>query len=236
MGNDVYYPENFVTRLEIVWGDGFLSPGGPQEVREIVRDIDLSGRSILDIGCGTGGPAIVLAGEMGVSKILAIDVQAGLLQRGVENAKKAGVGEKVEFRLVEPGPLPFGDNTFDMIFSKDALIHFTDKNAIYREILRVLRPGGMFAASDWLGGENTSTSREWARFMELSGHNFTMMTAVEAQATMMDSGFANILARDRNSWFADLSRFELSQIEGQLRDQLIAAAGEEVYSNWRPTG
>lgn len=194
--------------------------------------MDLSGKSILDIGCGSGGPSIVLAGETGAVQIIAVDVQSALLQQAVDFAKKAGVADKITFRLVQPGPLPFDDNTFDVVFSKDALIHFTDKEAIYREILRVLRPKGEIVASDWLGGENTASLPEWARFMKLSQHEFTMAAAAETQATMTAAGFTNVSARDRSHWYAELSRHEITQIEGPLRRQIIDAAGEEIYSAW----
>ena len=170
MNNRIEYPEHLVTRVQTIWGEGFLSPGGPEEVREIVQGINLADKTILDIGCGTGGPAIVLAGETGATAVIGIDVQSKLLQLACKYARDAGVINKVEFRLVEPGPLPFEDNLFDVVFSKDALAHFADKEAIYREMLRVLRPGGVFLASDWLGGENTASSPEWARFIELSKH------------------------------------------------------------------
>jgi ubiquinone/menaquinone biosynthesis C-methylase UbiE len=232
MSKDVQYPEQFVKRLEIVWGEGFLSPGGAQEIWEITRDFDLAGKTILDIGCGTGGPSIVLAREMGVARIIAIDIEPALLRRGAEYAEKAGVTNKIEFRLVEPGSLPFQNDAFDVVFSKDALIHIADKAAIYREILRVLRPGGVFLASDWLGGENTATAPEWARFRELGHLDFAMSTTSETQAAMIGAGFENVSARDRHAWYAQVSRFDLNQIEGPLRDQLIEAAGEEIYLHW----
>lgn len=56
MSDMIQYPDHFIERLHAVWGDGFLSPGGPEEVKEIVRDINLTGKTILDIGCGTGWP------------------------------------------------------------------------------------------------------------------------------------------------------------------------------------
>jgi 2-polyprenyl-3-methyl-5-hydroxy-6-metoxy-1,4-benzoquinol methylase len=228
----IEYPDHLIPRVETIWGEGFLSPGGPEEVREIIRGTDLADKIILDIGCGMGGPAIVLARETGAAAVVGIDVQSKLLKLARQYASDAGVIDRVEFRLVEPGPLPFEDSSFDVVFSKDALAHFADKTAIYREIVRVLRPGGVFLASDWLGGENTATSPEWARFIELSKHVLIMTTAAQTRATMVAMGFANVSTRDRNSWFVELSTGEVEKIEGPLRRQLIATVGEEVYDNW----
>ena len=167
--------------------------------------------------------------EMGVARIVAIDVEPSLLQRGTEYANHAGLVTKIEFRLVHPGPLPFASGTFDVVFSKDALIHIGDKQAMYREILRVLRRGGVFLASDWLGGENTNTAPEWKRFRELGHLDFTMATAAETHAAMTAAGFENVSTRDRNAWYAQVCRFDLDQVKGPMRDRLIGAAGEEIY-------
>ena len=58
---DIHYPPDFVTGLQMQWGAGFLSPGGPEEVTEILKTVDVAGKSVLDIGCGVGGPAMVIA-------------------------------------------------------------------------------------------------------------------------------------------------------------------------------
>ena len=86
MGDEIQYPDHFVDRLQTIWGEGFLSPGGPEEVKEIARDIELVGKSVLDIGCGTGGPSIVLARDLGVARIVAIDVESKLLERAASYA------------------------------------------------------------------------------------------------------------------------------------------------------
>jgi len=57
---ETQYPTDLVDRLENLWGEGFLSPGSLEEVREIVVGIYLSGRSVLDIGCGTGESTLFL--------------------------------------------------------------------------------------------------------------------------------------------------------------------------------
>ena len=52
---DVLYDDATVDFLEALWGEGYLSPGGPEEVARILAGLDLAGRIVLDIGCGSGG-------------------------------------------------------------------------------------------------------------------------------------------------------------------------------------
>jgi phosphoethanolamine N-methyltransferase len=229
----IEYPDDFLERLEILWGRGFLSPGGASEVREIVEGLDLAGKTILDLGCGTAGPDMVLAGELGADHIVAIDIEAGVLARARSNvALSNGLADRIEFSLVEPGPLPFPDESFDVVFSKDVIVQIPDKEALFREVLRVLRPGGIFAGSDWLGSETTATSPEWARFRELGHLSFVMATAPESEALMRAAGFVNVVSRDRNAWYAEECADEVRRIEGPLRESLLKVVDGEVYTHW----
>ena len=85
MGSAIHYPEAFIERLHTRWGRGFLSPGGAEEVLEIVSGLDLAARRLLDLGCGPGGPAIVLARETG-AHVLGIDIEPQLLDRARRHA------------------------------------------------------------------------------------------------------------------------------------------------------
>ncbi len=106
MSDDVQYPDHFVERLEILWGAGFLSPGGPDEVRQIVEGLELAGRSVLDVGCGNGGPTIVLAGDLGAGEVVGIDIEPQLLDRARGHVARAGLETRIAFQAVTPGPLP----------------------------------------------------------------------------------------------------------------------------------
>ncbi|HEY9539975.1 MAG TPA: methyltransferase domain-containing protein [Kiloniellaceae bacterium] len=229
---DIQYPDEFIDRLHLIWGDAFLSPGGPEEVRAIVSGLDLEDGEVLDIGCGTGGPAIVLARDKG-ARVTAVDIEPQLLERGRRFAEKAGVADRVDFRLVEPGPLPFAAGRFDAVFSKDALIHIPDKQGLYAEVLRVLRPGGAFAASDWLAGEGALDDPAFRRYVDLGHLKFTMATAEETAAIMRESGFAEVVTRDRNAWYAEVSAGEAAAIAGPLREQIIAVSDRATYERWR---
>jgi phosphoethanolamine N-methyltransferase len=229
---DIQYPDEFIDRLHVVWGQGFLSPGGPEEVREIVRGLDLEGKALLDIGCGTGGPASVLAKETG-ALVTGLDVEPQLLERARRTAEAAGVADRISFILAEPGPLPFEAARFDVVFSKDALIHIPDKRALYGEILRVLKPGGIFAASDWLAGAAAMDDPAFRRYVDLGHLKFTMATAEETAAIMRESGFAEVATRDRNAWFKEVSAREAAAIAGPLREQIIAVSDVQIYERWR---
>lgn len=228
----VQYPAEFIDRLHLIWGDAFLSPGGPEEVRAIVQGLDLADAEVLDIGCGTGGPAIVLARDCG-ARVTAVDVEPQLLERARRFADVAGLAGRIEFRLVEPGPLPFEAARFDAVFSKDSLIHIPDKPALYREILRVLKPGGVFAASDWLAGEGAMEDPAFRRYVDLGHLKFTMATAEETAGVMRDCGFAEVSTRDRNAWYAEVSAKEAAAIAGPLRDQIVAVSDVQTYERWR---
>lgn len=227
----IQYSEDFIDRLHVVWGPGFLSPGGPEEVCEIVRGLDLAGKCVLDIGCGTGGPAIVLARDKG-AQMVCLDVEPQLIARAERNAQEAAVGDAVDCRLVEPGPLPFEPASFDVVFSKDALIHIPDKKALYLEILRVLKPGGIFAASDWLAGEGAMENAAFRRYIDLGHLKFTMVTASETAEIMRESGFEEVETRDRNAWYAEVSAQEVAAIEGPLRERIIEVSSVEAYERW----
>ena len=229
---EIQYPDEFTNRLEILWGEGFLSPGGADEVKLIVKDVDLKNKSILDIGCGTGGAEIVLAGDFDIDKVTGIDVEPQLIARTEKLVNKKGLSAKVSLLLVEPGPLNFADDEFDIVFSKDSMIHIPDKDAIFDEILRVLKPGGVFAASDWLVGEKADSSPEWAMVRELSHLDFEISTAAETELAMQRAGFEQVSTLDRNAWYAMNSATEYMQLEGPLRQRILEVVEEEVYLHW----
>ena len=97
------YAKDFTDALQFMWGEGFLSPGGPEEVAEMVAGIDLSGKRVLDIGSGLGGVDILLATTHGAAAVVGIDVESQLVESARALIAAKGLTERVTFQLVEPG-------------------------------------------------------------------------------------------------------------------------------------
>ncbi|MFD1196716.1 class I SAM-dependent methyltransferase [Seohaeicola saemankumensis] len=229
--SETSYPPEFVTKLEMQWGVGFLSPGGPEEVREILRDIDVKGKVVLDIGCGTGGTDIVIARDLEPERLVGIDIEPFLIDKGRKNIASAELEKVVDLRLVDAGPLPFEDQSFDIVFSKDSLIHFEDKATLYREVFRVLRPDGLFAASDWLRSPDADELEGYNEWRSLTGHSFSMQTAEETKAEMIAAGLEQVKTRDRNKWYSKTAAQEVKMMESdEWRSQYVAVFGEEGYA------
>ena len=74
-GHDHEYTEEFVAGLEWIWGEGFLSPGGPDEIAAILEGLDLGGAEVLDIGCGLGAVELLLVREHGAARAIGIDIE-----------------------------------------------------------------------------------------------------------------------------------------------------------------
>ena len=78
--------QKLLNLLKTIWGEGFLSPGGTNEIDEVIKEIDVSGKNVLDIGCGCGGAAIHFIKSHNVKSVLGIDTESLVIQRAEELA------------------------------------------------------------------------------------------------------------------------------------------------------
>lgn len=227
MDQEIEYTDEFVSFLEVIWGEGYLSPGGPGEVERILEGIDLTGLKVLDIGCGTGGIALSLAADYGAAKVIGVDVEDPVLAIARRRAEARGLTGRVEFVKVEPGPLPFGENEFDVVFSKDSMIHIPDKEALFADVMRILEPGGRFAASDWLSSHDGEPSEIMKNYLVTEGLDFGMGSPERYREALEAAGFEEVRLVNRNRWYAEVAKQELAEMEGPLYEKGVAAAGKE---------
>ncbi|MEP3439799.1 MAG: class I SAM-dependent methyltransferase [Hoeflea sp.] len=219
------YDDTAIRFLEALWGEGFLSPGGRDEVRRVVKDLDFTGKRVLDIGCGSGGITLFLANDYSLANITGFDVEQPVVDLATRRAAEQGLSGKASFVRGDPGPLPFADQSFDIVFSKDALIHVADKEALFSDIFRVLKPGGRFAASDWLTSHDGEPSEAMRSYLAAEGLSFGMASAARYEAAMAAAGFRDVRTINRNAWYRDLARGELERLKGPLYAPVAEAVG-----------
>ena len=231
------YDESMLALLQIIWGDGFLSPGGREEIARLLEGSSIAACKVLDIGCGLGAIDELLVREHGAGAVVGVDIDPELIERMQSRIARAGLGDRIEGRRVDGGPLPFEAASFDVVFSKDSLVQIPDKAGIFAEILRVLRPGGRFIASDWLRGGSGDYSPEMMEFFRLEGIAYNMASLEESAAALRAAGFRDVQIRDRHAWYLPLAQRELKSMQGAQGALIVSRIGEEraryFIDDWR---
>ena len=234
MAHNTYDQRNIQT-MEAVWGRGYMSPGGDAEVERIVANVDLAGASILDFGCGAGGASIAIARLGLVERIVSLDVEPSVLQRAKTLADQTGVSEKIEWQLIEPGPLPFAAGTFDVVYANSVTCHIQDLRTLAKEVHRVLTPSGKFIGSEWYVGANQSAFETYDGLLRGRGLSFFFLPREIFAKEICAGGFDTVRFEDRTAAAAEIAVGGQRRITHELRADLeseLGTDGFEAFYEW----
>ena len=228
------YSTRVVEGMQALYGKGFLSPGGADEMTALLDGVDLAGRTALDIGCGLGGAAVMLAGTFGAGHVTSIDVDGGLVVRARETISAAGLSAKIETHHVAPGPLPFDDASFDAVFAKDVVCHIPDKHALFGEVARVLVPGGQVICADFTvpsGPEAVPRLyNAWIDAMKAYGLTFHFEPVAVYEEAFSRAGLGPPCVKDDTARSLEAARREVAWVQGPKAGPLREALGEEMFA------
>jgi phosphoethanolamine N-methyltransferase len=171
---------------------------------------------------------IALVRDHGAGTVVGVDVQQELVALATERATAAGLDDRIAYVQIQPGPLPFGDATFDVVFSKDSIIHVQEKEALFAEALRVLRPGGQLLVGDWLRGDDDALTPQVEAFVEAAGHSFALVSLRELGVILERVGFDEIELEDRRAWYAGEAETELERLRGAMGSEFVERWGDEA--------
>jgi phosphoethanolamine N-methyltransferase len=186
---------------------------------------------VLDIGCGAGGVDIALVRDHGAGFVSGVDVEDTVLAHARMRIAEAGLSDRIGLAKVAPGPLPFPPQSFDVVFSKDSIVHIPDKHALMADAWRLLKPGGWFIASDWLIGHDDTPSPEMAAYIAAEGLDFGMASAGRYRDALAKAGFVEVTTQSRNDWYRITARQELARMRGPWRETAAAAVGPDFVDH-----
>lgn len=222
--DNVQYKCNGILRYERVFGQGFVSTGGIETTKEFVSKLELKpGQKVLDVGCGIGGGDFYMAENFDV-EVVGIDLSINMISFALERA----IGRKctVEFEVADCTTKTYPDNTFDVIYSRDTILHIQDKPALFKSFYKWLKPGGKVLISDYCRNAGTPTE-EFAEYIKQRGYDLHDVKAYGQMLT--DAGFDDVVAEDRTDQFIRVLERELSTIEKE-KDEFIQDFSTEDYN------
>ena len=171
-----------------------------------------SGAHLLDVGCGIGGPARVFA-EQGYD-VTGIDLSEEFVGVAESLTRRVKLAGRAHFRQGSALKLPFDPESFDGAFTIHAAMNIEDKAGVFREVRRVLKPGGRFGIFDIMGAgnENLTFPLPWAVDPGIS----FVASEQEYRDALESAGFRIDHERDRRAFAVEFMH--------RLRDRAAAGA------------
>lgn len=165
------------------------------ELRRHIAFLDLKpSDEVLEIGSGSGGPALFLAQAAGC-RVTGLDINEFGIKNSVDLASQRGLESKVEFRLADASqPLEFEQNTFDAIICNDAICHIAGRLEALKEWHRVLRPDGRMLFTDALVITGAVSHEEIASRSSVG--NYFFVPGGENERLIKKAGFELIRSDD----------------------------------------
>ena len=214
-----------------------------------LRHVDVrEGDRIIDVACGTGIVARLVAGKVGRSgTVVGIDLNAGMIAVAKQNSPVTGAD--VEWRQGDVINLPFADASFDTAFCQQGLQFFPDKPAALKELRRILAPGGSMILTVWssVSPLNAALADALTRYVSVAAAKsclapFAFRDYRVIKALMVEAGFQHIkmetLVVERRLGPAEESiprtiagtpyANDVAKLDREIQEGLIKEAGEAL--------
>ncbi|CAL1294710.1 unnamed protein product [Larinioides sclopetarius] len=227
------YSRNGVRRYEWIFGKTFLSTGGMSTTGKYVERLDLKpGQKVLDVGCGIGGHSFYMAEKYGV-EVLGVDLSVNMMTEATEYlSERSHLDKKVKFVICDITKSVYDDASFDTIYSRDTLLHIPNKEELFQNFERWLKPGGKILFTDYTRSEQDISSN-FEQYIKDRGYN--LLTLKQYKELLENCGFVNIKAEDATEEFLKALHEELDKLR-KGKENFLKEFSEEDYKyleeNW----
>ncbi|XP_067247838.1 phosphoethanolamine methyltransferase [Chanodichthys erythropterus] len=218
------YTRRGILRYEKMFGSGYVSTGGLSTTKEFVDMLNLTAKQkVLDVGCGIGGGDFYMAKTFGV-EVLGMDLSSNMVEIAMERAVKEKL-PLVQFEVSDATKRRFPEDAFDVVYSRDTILHIRDKLDLFRKFYSWLKPGGKLLISDYCCGE-----KPWSPAFEdyVNQRGYILYTPQRYGQFLSEVGFSNVRAEDRTVQFIQVIKTELQRAE-EKKEEFIQEFSKEDY-------
>ena len=211
--NGGQYSRTSILRYEQVVGAGYVSTGGPETTEYLCKKLGSAARQgmrVLDVGSGIGGAAFHLARTYG-AHVLGVDLAPEMLNIAHERAVEFKGPGSCEFKLGDVLTEPFA-HKFDLIWSRDALMHLPDKPHLFKRLFDLTAPGGALVITDYARGETGSYNNPaFDAYIKATGYH--VVSPREYGKFLEGAGYVSVDVEDATSRFVDILRRESERLK-----------------------
>jgi phosphoethanolamine N-methyltransferase len=221
--NNGQYTRTGILRYEKIFGAGYISTGGPETTDDLCARLGpalRSGVRVMDVGSGIGGAALHLAQTYGAD-VTGIDLAPEMVAIAVERAREWHAPDTIRFLvgdiLTTDFPAPF-----DVIWSRDALMHIHDKPRLFRRLYDLLAPGGQVVITDYARGTGAG-SPEFQAYVRSTGYH--LVDPAGYGKLLEGAGFTDVKVEDATAKFVDIMKREAGRLAAD-RDEFVRMFSE----------
>ena len=220
------YLEASILQYESIYGADFVSPGGRELALEMIASMDLAPASrVLDVGCGLGGSAFVMASDFGL-QVDGIDLSRNMLALAEQKLVTNGLSSLVRLQWGDCLELD-KSALYDAIYSRDVFLHIADKTRLFERLYAALRSGGRLLFTDYCCGP-----KPWSDVFRdyVQDRGYSLHTIGEYAGLISAAGFEQVSANDETSRFIEILQAEQGRIDGL---SMPAAERDYLKHSWQ---
>jgi phosphoethanolamine N-methyltransferase len=228
MSNKEQYSLNGIFKYEWIFGDGFLGYGEPDTTKNLIEQMSWKpGTRVLDVGSGLGGPAFLMS-----SKYKAVVTGVDLTKETVQIAKdrqKASGFKNVEFFQGDIHQMEWEEGAFDIIWSRETLLHVPNKDELFQKFHSWLAPGGALMITDYSKSKGRGSDK-FENYVKESGYPLIESTTYADH--IKQAGFKDVNVKDQSDFLIQLLKENLKKFEDK-KQEFIDRFSEEDYTSFK---
>lgn len=208
------YSEKGLYSYEHIFGTYYVSTGGEETTAKFCKTMNLKpGQKVLDVGCGSGGSAFYMARHYGVD-VYGIDLSSNMIKvaNDYRNGMEAGIRHRVQFHVSDATTMDYPEMYYDVIYSRDAILHIKDKLSLFKSFLRALKPGGKIFITDYCRGDKRGDEEYTKDFLDyVAQRGYHLLTVPEYGRVLVEAGFGDVNPIDNSEYFLEILKMELDR-------------------------